>query len=41
MDMNLLFDIDPEYFEKNGFEIFSNLENKDYINLFLNMIKRE
>ena len=41
MDMNLIFDIDPEYFVKNGQEIFSNLENKDYINLFLNMIKKD
>jgi hypothetical protein len=36
--MNLIFDVDPDYFLKNTKDILLDIKSTDHINLFLNSI---
>lgn len=36
--MDILFDLNPDYFINNSYEILKNIDKTDYINLFLNNV---
>lgn len=35
LDLNLIFDLDPEGFISNSLEILTRIEKPDYLNIFL------